>query len=471
MSESREVAVIKAVRNSLMTLETDMRAVLPAHIEPKQFMRVAQTAIQFGADLTECTQRSLVGACVKLAEMGLMPDGHEAALVAYNTKIRYRENGEWRERWEKQAKAMPMVAGIRDLVMRSGMVKNWKVRLVRAGDVFDHEDGDEEYLKHKPCHDDDSPITHVYSIAYFENGAIDRHVMTIGAVEKIRRRSRSADKGPWVTDFDEMVKKTCLRQHSKALPKAKGEKDQSRFMGAIRALDEAEDVLALNGQHMPPAAMIAPGDLVREAAAERLAAAVENAVFEDIGGDEPEATAAAPAAAPEPEQAPDPAPKAPRKRRTPSERLAEAEGRAPTPAKSSPPKGPIEIISQEGVSIETREFLSADEGRDLAFERETRAQLEHGEGPTGFRDAEFVAGDDEAEDASDVQAYRGGWRDRFSGKPRRPSAQLCPGPKEAAAWLAGYDMAQKVIDLGNAPQTPEASEAMLARQVDRHFSA
>ena len=37
-------------------------------------------------------------------------------------------------------------------------------------------------------------------------------------VEKIKARSRSSNNGPWVTDTEEMWKKTCLRRHSKDLP-------------------------------------------------------------------------------------------------------------------------------------------------------------------------------------------------------------------------------------------------------------
>ncbi len=42
--------------------------------------------------------------------------------------------------------------------------------------------------------------------------------MSIEDVEKIRSRSRSGNSGPWVTDFDEMAKKTVFRRHSKWLP-------------------------------------------------------------------------------------------------------------------------------------------------------------------------------------------------------------------------------------------------------------
>jgi recombination protein RecT len=39
--------------------------------------------------------------------------------------------------------------------------------------------------------------------------------MTADEVSKIRDRSRSGKTGPWVTDFDEMAKKTVFRRASK----------------------------------------------------------------------------------------------------------------------------------------------------------------------------------------------------------------------------------------------------------------
>jgi recombination protein RecT len=49
------------------------------------------------------------------------------------------------------------------------------------------------------------------------NGEIDTEVMTLAEVEAIRKRSKASGSGPWVTDFEEMAKKTVIRRHSKRL--------------------------------------------------------------------------------------------------------------------------------------------------------------------------------------------------------------------------------------------------------------
>lgn len=465
----QELTVVQSVRQTLDKMTPEMRAVLPAHIEPAAFIRVAQTAIQNNPELQECTTRSLVASCTRLAEIGLQADGVEAALVVYNVKVKTRDG----ERWEKQAKPMPMVAGIRDLVRRSGMVREWKVRLVYSQDHFRHIDGDVETLEHIPEYVDEDRIVKVYSIAYDNDGRVmSRHVMRIDAVDKIRRRSRSADKGPWVTDYEEMVKKTCLRQHSKALPKAKDDLQRERFMGAIRALDEAEDVLALD-RGPGAAALPAPAMSVQDAARRRLAEAVESSALDDDGGRQEVHGLADDHITPPPPPA---APKVPRKRKTADERLAEANagkvgnGRPASAAaaqSTASPKGKIEIISQEGLTVETRELLPHDDGRDFTYEDEQRAAAEsENPEPSGFRDQAEPMADDEED--PEVQAYRKGWHTRFAGQVRVPPRTLDIGA-EVECWFAGYDAAQKTVDVGNAPRDQNASEAMLSRAIDRHF--
>lgn len=503
--QSRELAVAKQIAGHLQKMEPEYRAVLPAHITPEAFTRIAQTAIQLNEDLQECTQRSLIASCTRLAEMGLQPDGKEAALVAFNVKVKRRnpQTGQMVETWEKRATPMPMVEGLRDLVRRSGQVKNWKARVVRQGDFFKHIDGDEESLVHEPQHDIDQPITHVYSIAYLENGELARHVMPIAAVEKIRRRSKNADRGPWVDHYAEMVLKTCMKQQSKYLPKAKDDLNRARFVGALRALDEADGFEPEQRQDVPRLSM-------QQATSERLRLAVDAQVFEDEEDEQFAACVAeeirrgpqhivrepssakvesAPISASAPAQE---APKATRKRRTTAERIADnlAQVNAKQPpaaagngyAAHAAAPAPESAISQpatkatQSVSATTAPAAAAaiDEGRDLEFERqeferETAADMA---GYDGAQDDTFLGdippGEADGEEP-EVLAYRDGWHTRSGGKPRVPPTSI-KSAQEAECWFKGYDAYKTAVDLGNAPQSSAASEAMLDRMVGQVFA-
>jgi recombination protein RecT len=463
----QQLTVVAEVRRGLDKMSGELAAVLPDHINAGALIRVAQTAIQLSPDLQECTKSSLLGACTKAAEAGLLPDGEQGAIVAYNVKVGRGQN----ERWEKQAKFLPMVAGLRDLVRRSGVIKEWKVRLVYAGDEFEYVDGDEERLTHKPMFKPGAAIRLVYSIAYDLDGSVQsRNVMRIDEVEAIRRRSRSADKGPWVTDYAEMVKKTCLRRHFKSLPRAKDDLQRERMVGAIRSLDDAENVIDVEPARP---AIEAPRLTMNEAARERLREAVETSAFDsDMDAAESVETPPAP-------------PRAPRKRKTADERLAEANaGRAggngqPAQAvgeqRTAAPSQNTKAPATSSASPAQPAASPADEGRDLTYEQEDRVHTFNRQ-PHAEADNPAPAGNDMEDDGDEagadepeIVAYRGGWRARMTGKTRMPPRTITT-QDEAAAWLQGYDAADTTINIGNAPKNEEHSEALLSRMIDRQFS-
>jgi recombination protein RecT len=67
-------------------------------------------------------------------------------------------------------------------------------------------------------------------------------VLSPGEVEAVRKRSKSPNKGPWETDYDEMGKKTAFRRHSKWLPLSPEVQD---------AIERDEDAINVSS---PPAA-------------------------------------------------------------------------------------------------------------------------------------------------------------------------------------------------------------------------
>lgn len=476
----QEITVVQQVRQTLDKMRPELVSVLPAHLPVEAFVRITQTALQQNPDLQQCSVRSVVAAATKCAEAGLQPDGEEAALVAYNVKVSKRGEP---DRWEKQAKFLPMVRGIRNQVIRSGMVKDWKVRIVYSQDKFRHIDGDVEVLEHEPAYaEGDYPVL-VYSIGYLENGEISRHVMRMATVNKIRARSRSKDNGPWVTDTDEMIKKTCLKQHGKALPKAKEDLARQRIETSLRALDEAEGVLEV--EHSP--ATDAPRLASHEAATQRLREAVETSAFDDPADDRFAGAVDAQSTPVQPEQ-----PKRTRApRKSPSERLAEAEGRKPSaplreqleasveaergngrsapaaaaqqqaaPSLSTPEPAGQSVSSAANAESPFDPDAYQDDGRDYAFEDEMRAE------PAGFRDqAPEPASGQEREDRA---AFRDGWNTRFQGKVRVPPRTLDQA-KLVQAWMNGYDSAQKTIDLGNTPGSPQASKIMCDNLISRLY--
>jgi len=57
-----------------------------------------------------------------------------------------------------------------------------------------------------------------YGAAKFKDGEGHFEVMYKADIEAIRTRSRAKDDGPWITDYDEMARKTVIRRLCKYLP-------------------------------------------------------------------------------------------------------------------------------------------------------------------------------------------------------------------------------------------------------------
>jgi hypothetical protein len=93
--------------------------------------------------------------------------------------------------------------------------------VVKENDVFDFAYGAEQFLVHKPAQmvgEQPGKTIAAYAIARLKSGELAFDVMFWDDIQLIRKRSKAGNAGPWVTDFDEMAKKTVLRRLCKYLP-------------------------------------------------------------------------------------------------------------------------------------------------------------------------------------------------------------------------------------------------------------
>ena len=98
------ISPVEAMRSTLVRMQPDFTAALPTQITAEKFVRTTMTAVQMNPALLQGDRRSLLGACMKAAQDGLMLDGREAALVVFGQKVQY----------------MPMIGGILKKLRNSG---------------------------------------------------------------------------------------------------------------------------------------------------------------------------------------------------------------------------------------------------------------------------------------------------------------------------------------------------------------
>jgi recombination protein RecT len=174
---------------------------LPKHLTPERFLRVAITALTKTPKLAQCDQASFFGALLTLSQYGLEPDGRCAHLIPYGTTCQLILD----------------YKGIVELVMRSGKVSKIHADVVCEADEFAYNLG--EIQTHKiDLRQPRGEVYAAYAMCLFKDGATACALMSKDEIEAIRARSKSGRSGPWVTDWNEMAKKTAFRRLSKWLP-------------------------------------------------------------------------------------------------------------------------------------------------------------------------------------------------------------------------------------------------------------
>lgn len=176
---------------------------LPKHMDPDRMARIALTVLRQTPALARCTPESFLGALMTASQLGLEPGPlGEAYLVPYGTTATF----------------IPGYRGLIKLAWQSGQLRNIDAHVVYDGDDFDYEYGLNPFLRHKPTRGEAGRASEVYAVATLLNGGSAFVVMSISQVEAIRKRSKSGNNGPWVSDWEAMAKKTAIKQLIRFLP-------------------------------------------------------------------------------------------------------------------------------------------------------------------------------------------------------------------------------------------------------------
>ena len=175
--------------------------VLPKHVTAERMSRVGIAAMTRVPALKKCTPASFISCMMTLSQLGLEPDGRNAHIIPYGDT----------------ATLVVDYKGYVDLIMRTGKVSYIHADVVREGDDFDWDMG--RVTQHKvDWKKEPGKVYAVYCKVVFKDGTEKHEVMRVSEVEAIRSRSKAGRSGPWVTDWNEMAKKTVFKRASKWCP-------------------------------------------------------------------------------------------------------------------------------------------------------------------------------------------------------------------------------------------------------------
>lgn len=219
---ARRQEQVTTIRDLLEKSKSQITMALPRHLTPERLMRVAMTTIQKNPKLLEADPRTLIGAIIQCAQLGLEPDsilGHAYLVPFWNSQL---------GRFD-----VTFIAGYKGLIAlakRGGDVTQIHAVNVYDKENFIYEEGDNPKLKHTPLPPSSRGEEKVgtYAVARNADGQTEFIFMWAEEIETIRDRALKTRRidtekdprekwGPWGTDEDEMFKKTAIRRISKIL--------------------------------------------------------------------------------------------------------------------------------------------------------------------------------------------------------------------------------------------------------------
>ena len=182
-------------------------AALPKIIPPERFTQLVLNSFQKTPKLLNCSKGTVYGAVVQAAQLGLeIGAANHCWLIPYGPKCQL----------------LIGYGGMVQLATNSAAVSVIDADVVYENDAFDFQKGTQEFLHHKPYWmagaDEPGKIKAAWAAVKMADGGYRFLVMPIAEIEQHRARSRSANDGPWVTDYAAMAKKTAVRVLCKLLP-------------------------------------------------------------------------------------------------------------------------------------------------------------------------------------------------------------------------------------------------------------
>jgi recombination protein RecT len=197
--------------------QTKLANALPGHVERQRFISTAIMAVRNFKEASECDRESVYNAVTVAAQSGLMPDGKQGALIAFNVK---GPDG----KFHKVARFMPMVEGIISEMGRAGITA-YAVSVYEKDQIDLWNDDTGQHVKHTPVvFGDRGQRMGALACARF-NDATYVEIMNNDDLARVRAVSKSKDKdgnptGPWRDWPERMEQKSVLHRLAKRLPKS-----------------------------------------------------------------------------------------------------------------------------------------------------------------------------------------------------------------------------------------------------------
>lgn len=209
---------------------------LPQRIGKDRFMNVALTTLRKNSELMKANRKSLYGAMLKTAQLGLQPDmlGQAYFVPFWNS-----------DKNEKEVQLIIGYRGMLELARRSGQIASQKAKIIYENDDYEIDcSRAKEVQYHSPWWkegaDNPGDVVAVYFLAEFENGGAHTEMM---AKQELDEHFERYVKGSLQMDKEDWYKKTVIRQAFKYLPVSTEVVDASTADQRTHKFDEEAEVV------------------------------------------------------------------------------------------------------------------------------------------------------------------------------------------------------------------------------------
>src|SRR6267142_1614033 len=215
MSESNQaLTVFQQIDNE--SFKNQLARALPNTLKPDRMVRLALTMLKKNDRLQKCSPISVMACVVEIAQLGLEPEG----VLGHAYMVPFGD----------QCTLIVGYRGFMHLMYQSGIVTEISAEIVRRPDKWQRVLGTQRGLLHEPApipeKDEEKNWIGAYAVAGFLHGKTAFEYLEKVKIYQARARSRGyqqyvkgdAKSTPWVTDPEEMWKKTPIRRLAKRMP-------------------------------------------------------------------------------------------------------------------------------------------------------------------------------------------------------------------------------------------------------------
>lgn len=228
------------MQHYLMSQETRISNLFSKNspLDAKRMIRITLGMFSRQPDLLECTPQSMLLALMDAAHFNLEPNpvlGHAFVVPYWNKK-----------REQKEAQFQAGYKGLIVLAHRSGLILDLDAVVVHEKDKFRIQRHRTPQFVHEPAFvADPGSAIGAYATALLRNGHQKFLPLTVAEIQRFRKRGQDREGGPWVTDWDAMAKKTCIRRLTSLLP-LEANHDLARVVAGERETEIQGHVVYMN---------------------------------------------------------------------------------------------------------------------------------------------------------------------------------------------------------------------------------